>query len=244
MRDVIAYLREFNMVSVIFRIVLAMITGGLVGYGRSKKERAAGFRTYMLICVGSCMAVLVALYTYSMLNTVWYSVVKEVGAKFDVLRIPAQAIQGIGFLGAGLIIKASHQQVIGLTTSTGLFAIVCLGIATGFGFYELVIMVLIVIQLVLNVFSNLEGDFKRRLRNITLNVEFDKVSDIDEISSLIKSQDASIYDIDIENTGDGAGKPASAIFILQLSRENHSHSGMLSSIAQLKCVRSVQELIS
>ena len=244
MQASIGSLRQFSFATAVLRLLLATVCGGAVGFGRSKKARAAGLRTYMLISIGAAMSVLLTLYEYSMLTGPWADAVEEVGLKFDASRLGAQVITGIGFLGAGIIIKIAHQQVNGLTTATGLFATVCMGIAAGAGFYECVILSALVIVLVLNVMSPLEFAFKRRLRNITLNVEFDSVEDISDITRAIEAQHACVYDIDIERTERKDDKYPSAIFILQLSRENHSHSGMLSSVAELPCVNSVQELVS
>ena len=227
-------LREFTFLSVLFRLLLAMTAGGVIGYGRSRKERTAGFRTYMIISLGAAMAVLITLYLYEL----------EPWEKFDASRLASQVITGIGFLGAGIIIKAAHQQVRGLTTATGLFATVCMSIAAGAGFYELVLLALLTIVLVLNVMWPLELLYKRRLRNITLNVEFNSVGDLDTISEVMRAQHAKIFDVDVERSERSGDKYPSAIFILQLSRQNHSHSGMLSSVAELSCVQSVQELIS
>ncbi|MBQ9592662.1 MAG: MgtC/SapB family protein [Lachnospiraceae bacterium] len=240
----IAYLREFHLGSIAVRMVLAMVCGAAIGYGRTQKERSAGFRTYTLICMGAAMAAITALYEFEMLQTQWAEAVAVVGSKFDASRLAAGVISGIGFLGAGIIIKGSHQQVKGLTTATGLFTTVCLGMAAGFGFYELVISTLIIIVLILNVMSPLEAAFKRRLRNITLNVEFESVDNIADISAVIAEQRASIYDIDIERTTAKGDKYCSAIFILQMARDNSSHSAMLSSVAELPYVHSVQELIA
>lgn len=236
-------LRQFTLPAAVLRLLLAMVSGGVVGYGRSRKNRSAGFRTYILISLGAAMAVLLTLYIYAMLKGGWSAVTEEVGLKFDASRIAASVITGIGFLGAGIIVKAAHQQVIGLTTATGLFATVIMGMASGAGFYECVIVALLLIVLVLNVMSPLEIAFKRRLRNITLNVEFSSVEDIAAITSAIEDEGAKVYDIDVERMERSRDKYPSAIFILQLSRDNPSHSGMLTSIAELACVHSVQELI-
>ena len=233
-------LRDFSFGSVVFRLILALLCGGVIGYGRSKKHCAAGLRTYILISLGAALSIIVTLYENQMLHTVWADVVAEVGEKFDASRLASQAITGIGFLGAGTILKIAHQQVKGLTTATGLFATVCMSLAAGAGYYELVLTVTIIIALVLNGMAPLEILFKRRLRNITLNVEMDEVADIALISSTIEDENARIYEVDVEQ----AGSPASAIFILRMSRENSSHSSMLSSVAELPCVRAVQELIS
>ena len=244
MREVFNYLHEFNMVSAVIRLVLAMICGAVVGYGRTKKARAAGLRTYMLVSIGSAMATLIALYEQEMINTSWSAVAGAAGAKMDVARIIAQIVVGIGFLGAGTIIKASHQEVKGLTTATGLFAAMCMGMATGIGFYEIVIIALVIVELFLNAFSSIEGEFKRKLRNITLNVEFTSVEDISKISDVIVSKDAQIFDIDIERMEPDKDKMPNAIFIVKLGKKSHSHSAMLTSVAELPCVYSVQELIS
>lgn len=238
------YLRAFSFGTVVLRLVLAMLCGGVIGYGRSQKARAAGLRTYMLISVGAALSVLLTLYEYEMLTGPWADVVAQVGQKFDASRLASQVVTGIGFLGAGIIVKAAHQQVKGLTTATGLFATVCMGIAAGAGFYECVLLALVLIVLVLNVMTPLEAAFKRRLRNITLYVEFNSAEDINTITYVMEEQNAQIFDIDIERTERHGDKYPSAIFILQLSRTNQSHSGMLSSVAELPCVQSVRELIS
>ena len=82
--------------------------------------------------------------------------------------------------------------------------------------------------------------YKRRLRNITLTIEMDHTDNIEQIKDQIKAVNAEVFEIDIE----AGPAPASAIFILQMSRDRSSHSAMLSSIAELDCVRSVQELTS
>ena len=115
-----------------------------------------------------------------------------------------------------------------------------MSIAAGAGYYELVLSAAVIIALVLNGMAPLEILLRRRLRNVTLNVEMDDVSDIALISSTIEGENARVYEVDVEQPG----SPASAVFILRLSSENSSHSGMLCSVAELPCVRSVQELIS
>jgi uncharacterized membrane protein YhiD involved in acid resistance len=120
----------------------------------------------------------------------------------------------------------------------------CMGMAAGIGFYEIVIIALVIVELFLNAFSSIEGEFKRKLRNITLNVEFTSVEDISKISDVIVSKDAQIFDIDIERMEPDKDKMPNAIFIVKLGKKSHSHSAMLTSVAELPCVYSVQELIS
>lgn len=244
MNTVFQYLREFHFPTVIFRLVLAMISSGIIGYGRTRRSKTAGFRTYMLTGIGASMSVMLALYEYEMMNTVWADTVASVGLKFDASRFSAAVIGGIGFIAAGSIISGAHQQVKGLTTATGLFASVCMGIACGAGFYECVIFSCVLIVIALNVMQPLERRYKRRCRNITFSVEFEKIENVSEITDVIKAKNAEIQDIEFERVTKEGDEYPSAIMNLRLSKENVSHSDMLSSIAELDSVIAIEELIS
>ena len=244
MSQIIGYLRDFNIVSVLLRLLLAMASGGLLGFGRAIKKQTAGLRTYMLVSVGAALTILISMYEYAMLTGAWSVFTETAEMKFDAVRIAAQVVTGVGFLAAGNIFAAAHQQVTGLTTAVGLFASACLGIAAGAGFYECVIPAIIVIIIAMDALHPIEIAYKRRLRNITVCVEFDSVDSIDRITSTIKEQEAQIFDIDLERTQpDGTLKPT-AIMTLKLAKHNASHSAILSSVAELPCVYSVQELIA
>ena len=134
------YLRELNLASVLLRLLLAMLFGGLIGMERGRKGRAAGFRTYMLVCLGAALTMLLSQYEYVMLETRWAPLAAEMGMRTDVARFGAQVINGIGFLGAGTIIVTGRQEVKGLTTAAGLWASACMGLAIGAGFYECVLL--------------------------------------------------------------------------------------------------------
>ena len=99
-----AYLHEFNMASVTLRLVLAMVSGGMIGMERGRKRRAAGFRTYILVCLGAALTMLLSQYEFTMLSTRWSALAEEIGLRTDISRFGAQVINGIGFLGAGTIL--------------------------------------------------------------------------------------------------------------------------------------------
>ena len=242
MTEVFNYLKEFNFASVVVRLLLAMTSGALIGYGREKKERNAGLRTYMLISIGAALTVLISFYEYHMLEGAWASVVEEVGLKFDGTRFAAQVLAGIGFLAAGTIVASAHQQVSGLTSAIGLFAAAVLGIASGAAFYECVVPSIVIIIFSMEVLQPLEVLYKRRLRNITITVKYINPTDVDMIRRTIEGQGAQLFDIDPEEP-DEDNFP-SAIFSMKMSKEMSSHSEMLSSIAELPCVMSLHELIS
>ena len=237
-----AYLQEFHFGTVLFRLVLALLSGGVIGYGRAKKRRAAGFRTYMLASVGAALAILLSIYEHEMMQGGWASVVAIVGEKFDAARYGAQVISGIGFLGAGTIIAAEHSQVSGLSSASGMFVCVVVGMAAGAGFYSCVIVGVACTVFILDFLQPIEVAFKRRLRNITLVVEFRKLEDVNRIIETIRERHVQIFDMDIEDPEQGENP--CAVFTLKLDKENTSHSDMLSSIAELPCTCGVHELIA
>ena len=237
-------LQDFSFLTVLLRLLLAAAAGAAIGYGRTKKNRTAGIRTFTLTATGASLTVLIAIYEYQMTLTRWADIVAEYELKFDASRFAAQVISGIGFLAAGTILSAAHQQTSGLTTATGLFASVCMGIAAGAGFYICVLTVTVLIVIVLDVMTPMEHLYKRRHRNITLFIEFDSLDDISEISRLIQQRHATVYDIEIEREKKVRDQLPSAIFTLKLGKGYSSHSDMLSSIAELDCVNAIQELIA
>jgi len=137
--------RELTLFSVVVRCLAAVLLGGVIGLERGLKNRAAGFRTYMLVCLGSCIVMVTNQYIHQIYGT------------GDPVRMGAQVISGIGFLGAGTIFT-SHKKIAGLTTAASLWNTACLGIATGYGYYLLslfgcvtVLLVLLLLQKVIRV---------------------------------------------------------------------------------------------
>ena len=111
---------------IILRLIIAAILSGLIGFERERhNRRIAGFRTHILVCVGSTLIMLTSLYIFDLYGT---------RAPVDPARIAAGVITGIGFLGAGTIIRSS-ASVTGLTTAASLWTVSGIGLAVGCGFY-------------------------------------------------------------------------------------------------------------
>ena len=234
-------LREFNLLSVCVRLLLATVAGGLIGFGRAKKKQTAGLRTYLITCVGSALTALIGFYEYAMLSGDWSKFITEL--KFDGSRFSAAVISGIGFLAAGSIMLVKHQQVSGLTTAIGLFVTACVGIAAGAGYYEVVLVAVFFIVVVMELMYTFEVTFKRKMRNMTIHVDFDDLENIDMITETLKTEGATVFEFELEDTGK-TKTTQSAIIWVKLPKENNSHSSILSSVAELPCVTSTQELIS
>lgn len=129
MNNILEVLHDFNAISTIFRLILAALLAGMVGLERESHGRVAGLRTHILVGLGSAMAVMIGFYTYEMLNM-----------DTDPLRVGAQVLSGIGFLGAGTILVRSTSKVTGLTTAAGLWCMASIGMACGVGFYSAAIV--------------------------------------------------------------------------------------------------------
>lgn len=139
------------------RVLVAAVLGGLVGLEREHVVRPAGLRTHMLVCVGSALVMAVSAAIAASGNTA-----------VDVTRIGAQVVSGIGFLGAGTIIKEG-ATVKGLTTAASLWAISCVGIAVGAGFYMLSAGTTLALLGVLHLLHR--GESKMKFRNYSYVVE-------------------------------------------------------------------------
>ena len=238
-------LREFHFFTVFLRLALAMAAGGLVGYGRARKRHSAGMRTYMLTCTGAALTMLIAMYEREMLyGGQWAWAAAYADIKFDASRFSAQVINGVGFLAAGTILGVAHQQVSGLTTAIGLFVTAGIGIAAGSGFYEAVIVAAPLVAAAMELMSPVELIYKRRLRNITVSVEFRDIGDLHAIKEAVAEHGATLFEMDVERMEEKDGQTPSAILSMKMARGHSSHSAMLSSLAELPCVCSVRELIS
>ena len=221
------YLRELNIVSVFVRLLLAMLLGGFVGMERGRKRRAAGFRTYMLVCIGAALTMLLGQYQAAAF---------EVAATSDISRYGAQVINGIGFLGAGTIILTGRREVKGLTTAAALWACACMGLAIGAGFYECVILGVILVFLCVRILPLLETELRKKSRNLNLYMEFNAVQDVRQITNCLKQLGATVVDVEL-----GDQEYSSAVFYLRLRRKL-SHAEVLSAVFRLECIRKIDEL--
>lgn len=241
MLEKLDFLREINTWSVLLRLLLAMFFGGMIGLERGRKRRAAGMRTYMLVCMGAALTVLLSLYEYHMLTSVWADLAAEIGTRTDVSRFGAQVINGIGFLAAGTIIVTGRQEVKGMTTAAGLWASACTGIAIGAGFYECVLLAFLLISLVIQVLPYVENCIVEKARNMNIYVEFESLDDIGEIISRVKALDVHVYDVDIDHGRQEKFRNPSAVFSIRLNNRQ-MHTQVLAAISELETVRTIDEI--
>ena len=152
-------LREITYLAVALRIFAAIILGGLIGLERGLKNRAAGLRTHMLVCVGACLIMVTNQFIYQTTGT------------GDPVRMGAQVISGIGFLGAGTIMVTRRHQVKGLTTAAGLWTAAGVGLALGIGFYEAAAMGSLAVFVVMTLMQKMDNRVHRKTKDFDLFVE-------------------------------------------------------------------------
>ena len=109
---------------VVFKLLLSVAIGGVIGNERGRHGRAAGMRTHIIVCLGAALTSMMSI-----------AVDQITGCSGDVFRISAQVVCGVGFLGAGMIILKNNSVITGLTTAAGIWTTSIIGIAIGYGFY-------------------------------------------------------------------------------------------------------------
>ena len=158
-KAIIDFLRDFNIASIAIRLVLAMIMGGTIGLERGKQGRAAGMRTHIFVCMGATLTTMIGYFSLMHYET------------GDPLRVAAQVISGIGFLGVGTILLKGRFQITGLTTAAGLWCAAAIGIALGAGFYEGAIVTFICSVLTVTTFWRVEHILNKKYSRFGIYVE-------------------------------------------------------------------------
>ena len=229
MKEFYSMLTEYNTVSILVRLTLAVVIGGLIGIERGRKRRPAGFRTHMLVCLGAAMTMLIS-------QRMWIH-----GYTTDLARLGAQVVSGIGFLGAGTILITGRQQIKGLTTAAGLWASACIGLAIGAGFYVGAIVGFLLIWLTITLLSRIEAKLIASARNMNIYMEYSDSEVLGRVIDHIKKLNVRIYDVEITKNRAIDGFSTGAIVSLRLPR-SLPHAVIMAEIASSEGVRGVEEL--
>ena len=223
------YLIQENVAETAFRLLLALICGGVLGIERGRKNRPAGFRTYMLVCVGAALVMITNEYIYNRYGT------------GDPTRLGSQVISGIGFLGAGTIIVTVRNRVKGLTTAAGLWGAACMGLAIGAGYYTAAIISCVMIYFVMAMLYRLDVRVMASARAINLYVEFASVRDIGEFIQYVKDRDMKITDMELIQSG-SVNESAAAILVTIRLMKKADHAEIIHLLSSAGGVRYMEEV--
>ncbi|MCC5894715.1 MAG: MgtC/SapB family protein [Alkalibacterium sp.] len=161
-------LSQLNFFTITLRVLLAVVVGGIIGLERDLKNHAAGFRTYILVCLGSTMVMMTNQFIF------------EQYALGDPARMGAQVISGIGFLGAGTIIVTNNNHVRGLTTAAGLWSAACIGLAIGIGFYEGALAGGFALLVIMTSFQKVKNKYVNRSKKVDVLILFDTFTEFNQ----------------------------------------------------------------
>ena len=222
-------LREINLVSIALRIVLSVAIGGALGIERGRRNRPAGFRTYTLVCLGAAMVMMTNQYVYQQFQT------------SDPVRMGAQVVSGIGFLGAGTIILTGKNQIRGITTAAGLWAAACCGLAVGIGFYEGAIAGGATILVVLAIMQRLDSGIRAHNKVMEIYMEMEQTTLFSDFIEYTRTHNIEIFDVQMQKNKAMADGYTSVVLTVE-SKNALLHSQAINILSEAPGVHYIEEL--
>ena len=221
-------LREVTILSVFLRIFAAVFIGGILGLERGMKNRPAGFRTYMLVCVGACVIMLTNQYIYQVTST------------GDPVRMGAQVVSGIGFLGAGTIIVTRRNQIKGLTTAAGLWSAAGVGLALGVGFYEAAVAGTMAVFVVMALLQKMDNKLHRKSKQLEAYIELKEIS-LGDFLRLTRESGIDVSDVQREY-GEEENDGVRAYIATLKGKIRQNHQELMEKVLSIPGVEFVEEL--
>lgn len=208
-------------IELILQLAMATLFGGLVGYQREKAEKPAGLRTHILVCLGAALIMQVSVYPFQGVENA------------DPARIAAGVVIGIGFLGAGTIIRQG-SAVRGLTTAASVWVIAGVGLAIGIGFYVPAVATTVLIIAVLAILKQIDIRISGDLKTISL-VSKDKPGQLGKIGSVLGELNVNIKSIELER-GEETG--ICGIRLVVDTRSNVTSDTIVDKLSELEGISS------
>lgn len=228
MQKFITMMEEINTISVSVRLILSLLCGGILGIERGRKKRPAGFRTYMLVCMGSALVMITNQY------------ISQIYGSTEITRMGAQVVSGIGFLGAGTIMVTGRNQVKGLTTAAGLWAVACVGLAIGIGFYSGAIISCVLILFIMTILHKLDSFMVSKSKIIDLFIEFSNLGDLAILMNVAKNSNMKVSNIEITKT-DTTNEGAIVLLSIKTS-EVKNHYEVIHLLSCISGINHIEEI--
>ena len=171
----------------LLRLLLAFVSGGIIGYERSYKRVDAGIRTHSIVCMASCAIMITNIHMYTVYGT------------GDPVRMPAQVISGVGFLGAGCILVTGDRRIRGMTTAAGIWGAACLGLCIGAGDYIVALVVLTLVILTMTIFQAVDARIVKKTKYIRLYMEFESVTEVKSFVKYVRENGIRIIEMELMN---------------------------------------------
>ena len=222
-------LREVTYLAVALRVFVSVVVGGLIGLERGLKNRPAGLRTYMVVCLGACLVMLTNQYVCQVYNT------------GDPVRLGAQVVSGIGFLGAGTIIVTRRNQIKGLTTAAGLWAAAGVGLAIGVGFYEAALAGGFAVFFVMTMLQKMDNRMHRNAKVLEVYIELDKSVALGDFLREVRAKNIEVKDTVREHDSENEEGTRAYFSTFKLTKRQN-HLDVIEDVRQLPGVKYLEEL--
>ncbi len=218
---------EVTTTSSIFKLIISLILGSVVGWERKRKGQIAGIRTFALISMGSTLAMILSIYVPQ----------EYLGLKNgDPGRIAAQVVTGIGFLGAGTIIQMKGS-VRGLTTAAGIWIVAAIGMAVGVGMYAVSLVATILILVILLLLEQIEHRIHVGVETRIIRIRVDGiVKDIDGYRNLLRQFRVHLINVYVEYD---FKEPSTRLNLVVLVKENTDYIHLFSTLRELNPTDSI-----
>jgi len=218
--------------AIIERTVLAAILGGIIGWERDLRNKQAGVKTHLLVSVGSALIMILSIYGFN-------EMIDHRNARFDPARLAHGVISGIGFLGAGVIMRKSNR-VSGITTAATLWVVASIGLCVGAGFYVPALVGTVIILINAFVLRWIESKLLSSAKTITIHITVkDGISTLKEISNFFKESKAVIKHIYLLDTKELNNNLVNITFRLKLKDQNNL-IGLLGHLSGIQGVEKVE----
>lgn len=180
--------------TIVFRLVVSAVLGGVIGFEREHRGKPAGLKTHILVCLGSCLITILSINFYAGVQGM---------TNADPARLAAQVVSGIGFLGAGAIMKEG-PTIRGLTTAASLWVVASVGLAAGSGSMTGAIATTVLVVIILAWLPKLERWVHSRTAEVTLYIQsYDRPGQLGRVGSLLGTMGIRIAQIQIEELEKG-----------------------------------------
>lgn len=214
----------------IVKMILTILLSGIIGYEREHSHRPAGFRTHILVAVGAALVMMTSKYIFLEYEGI---------ANFDPTRLGAQVISGIGFLGAGTILREGFS-VKGLTTAASLWAVSCIGLAVGGGYYVGAVVTTLVIYLTLNTFKRFVA---KSNPSKNLYIEAENMSrQAAEIGAIVKRYGGNLHTLEVLYADSTSAKRKSDSVVMKAVVFPRDEEGLSLTISAIRSLEGIRDL--
>lgn len=218
---------DLTVSGIFLRLLVATVAGILVGLEREAKNKVAGIKTHVLVCVGSALCMIVGQYTYL-----------QIPGSADITRIGSGVVSGVGFLGVGTIVAGS-REVRGLTTAAGLWCCACIGLAAGIGFVEGAVVALFFVMFTLLVLRYIDNGMHKLVKDFDLYVEVDENHNVKHLLHELRRMDVNYSSVHFSKSGVPGDGPI--VMLSVTTNKVGEKEAVLEALRELSYVRYIED---